>query len=146
MAIDKSTELKLCVEISLSPARSFLIRLKGPCAEVLRLSRFCDKFSPQRLDPPCVYGMFSSAMPCSATPFKSNCTPSHVNSTNSWRFLHVAEKVSLVAYSKYQSLFFIRELNLCGFFSRSKWNFTHMAASTPTVDSEWRRKRKKKRR
>jgi hypothetical protein len=24
-------------------------------------------------------------------------------------------------------------LNLCGFFSRSKWNFTQIAASTPTV-------------
>lgn len=54
MAIDRSTELKLCVEISLSAARSFLMRLKGPCADVLRRSLFWDKFSPQRFEPPCV--------------------------------------------------------------------------------------------
>lgn len=47
----------------------------------------------------------------------------------SWRFLQEAANVSDVAYSKYHSLFFIRLLNLCGFRSRSKWNFTQMAAS-----------------
>lgn len=47
----------------------------------------------------------------------------------SWRFLHDAAKVSEVAYSKYHNLFFIRLLNLWGFFSRSKWNLTQIAAS-----------------
>lgn len=47
----------------------------------------------------------------------------------SCKFLHDAANVSDVAYSKYHSLFFIRLLNLCGFRSRSKWNFTQMAAS-----------------
>lgn len=111
MAMDKSTELKLCVEISLSVARRRFILLKGPALDVLRRIRFCDKFSPHRLEPPWLYGIFSKATPCSGTPFKSSLTPSHVSSTNSWRFLHVAEKVSLVAYSKYHSLFFILELN-----------------------------------
>lgn len=86
--------------------------------------------------------MFSRAIPWSGTPFKSSLTPSHVSSTNSCRFLQVAEKVSLVAYSKYHSLFFILELNLCGFFSRSKWNLTQIAASTPTVDSSWKKNQK----
>lgn len=78
-------------------------------------------------------GMLSNAIPWSGIPFKSNWIPSQVSSTYSFRFLHVALKVSLVAYSKYHNLFFMRELNLWGFFSRSKWNFTQMAASTPTV-------------
>lgn len=47
----------------------------------------------------------------------------------SWRFLQEAANVSEVAYSKYQSLFFMRLLNLWGFFSRSKWNLTQIAAS-----------------
>lgn len=50
-------------------------------------------------------------------------------SSFSCRFLHDAANVSDVAYSKYHSLFFIRLLNLCGFFSRSRWNLTQMAAS-----------------
>lgn len=134
MAMLKSTELKLWVDISLSALRSFFIFLNGPLLDVLLLMRFCDKFSPHKLDPPCVYGIFSSAIPCNEIPFKSNRMPSHVSSTYSWRFLQVAENVSLVAYSKYQSLFFIRELNLWGFFSRSRWNLTQIAASTPTVE------------
>ena len=47
----------------------------------------------------------------------------------SCRFLHDDENCSDVAYSKYHSLFFIRLLNLFGFFSRSKWNLQQMAAS-----------------
>lgn len=50
-------------------------------------------------------------------------------SKNSCKFLHDAANVSDVAYSKYHNLFFILLLNLCGFFSRSRWNFTQMAAS-----------------
>lgn len=48
---------------------------------------------------------------------------------SSCRFLQEAVNVSEVANSKYQSLFFIRLLNLSGFFSRSEWNLTQMAAS-----------------
>lgn len=50
-------------------------------------------------------------------------------SKSSCKFLHDAANVSDVAYSKYQSLFFIRLLNLWGFLSRSLWNLTHIAAS-----------------
>lgn len=100
MAIDRSTELKLWVEISLSVALSLLILLKGPDVDVLLRSRFCDRFSPHRFEPPWLYGMFNKAIPWSGTPFRSSLTPSQVSSTNSWRFLHVAENVSLVAYYK----------------------------------------------
>jgi hypothetical protein len=48
---------------------------------------------------------------------------------SSCRFLHEAVNVSEVANSKYHNLFFIRLLNLSGFFSRSEWNLTQMAAS-----------------
>lgn len=54
----------------------------------------------------------------------------------SCRFLQEAAKVSEVAYSKYHSLFFMRLLNLCGFFSRSKWNLTQIAASCGESNKE----------
>jgi len=61
--------------------------------------------------------------------FQTPPNPLTTISMLSWRFLQDAANVSDVAYSKYQSLFFMRLLNLCGFFSRSKWNLTQMAAS-----------------
>ena len=59
-------------------------------------------------------------------------------SISSCSFLHDAAKVSEVAYSKYQSLFFILLLNFSGFFSRSRWNFTQIAASCIII--HWGRK------
>ena len=47
----------------------------------------------------------------------------------SCRFLQEDENCSDVAYSKYQSLFFIRLLNFCGLRSRSRWNLQQIAAS-----------------
>lgn len=41
-------------------------------------------------------------------------------SNDSCKFLQDAENCSEVAYSKYHNLFFIRLLNLSGFFSRSR--------------------------
>ena len=52
-----------------------------------------------------------------------------MSSMFSWRFLQEEENCSDVAYSKYQILFFIRLLNLFGFFSRSRWNLQQIAAS-----------------
>lgn len=75
MAIDRSTELKLLAEYSLSELLNRLPFRNGPLP---RLMRFCDKCSPHKFEPPCVYGMFSSAMPCKCGPLaKSNETPSH---------------------------------------------------------------------
>lgn len=39
------------------------------------------------------------------------------------------KNITNILASKYHILFRIRELNLCGFFSLSKWNFTQIAAS-----------------
>lgn len=75
MAIDRSTELKLLAEYSLSELFSRLPFRNGPLP---RLMRFCDKCSPHKFEPPCVYGMFSNAIPCKCGPLaKSNETPSH---------------------------------------------------------------------
>ena len=52
-----------------------------------------------------------------------------MSSMFSCRFLQDDENCSEVAYSKYQILFFIRLLNLFGFFSRSRWNLQQIAAS-----------------
>lgn len=78
IAMDRSTELKLFAEYSLSELRSRLPLRNGPLP---RLMRFCDKCSPHKFEPPCVYGMFSRATPCKCGPFaKSNETPSHCSS------------------------------------------------------------------
>lgn len=61
MATDKSTELKLVAESSLSELLNFLPFLNGP---LLRFIRFCDKCSPHKFEPPCVYGILSNAIPC----------------------------------------------------------------------------------
>lgn len=75
IAIDRSTELKLFAEYSLSELLNRLPFRNGPLP---RLMRFCDKCSPHKFEPPCVYGMFSNAMPCKCGPLaKSNETPSH---------------------------------------------------------------------
>ena len=50
-------------------------------------------------------------------------------SKSSCRFLQLLLNCSEVAYSKYQSLFFILLLNFWGFFSRSAWNLLQIAAS-----------------
>lgn len=87
--------------------------------------------SPQRLDPPCMLGIFKIAIPSREMFIKSICTPSHSISTDSCSFLQVAEKVSDVPNSKYQNLFFIRLLNFSGCFSLMMWNLCAMDASTP---------------
>lgn len=74
MATDKSTELKLVVESSLSTLRNFPAPLNGPFLRIL----FCDKCSPHRFEPPWVYGMLSRAIPCKWGPLASSKdTPSH---------------------------------------------------------------------
>lgn len=73
--MDRSTELKLVAEKSLSELFSRLPFLNGP---PLFLILFCDKCSPHKFEPPCVYGMFSNAIPCKWGPLaNSNETPSH---------------------------------------------------------------------
>ena len=52
-----------------------------------------------------------------------------ISSMFSCRFLHEDENCSEVAYSKYHILFFMRLLNLFGFFSLSRWNLQQIAAS-----------------
>lgn len=75
MAMERSTELKLLAEYSLSVLLRRLPLRNGPVA---RLIRFCDKCSPHKFEPPCVYGIFNNAMPCNGGPLaKSNGTPSH---------------------------------------------------------------------
>lgn len=75
MATDKSTELKLTADNSLS---ELFNRFPLPNGLVLFRIRFCDKCSPHRLEPPWVYGMFSNAIPCKCGPFaRSNAIPSH---------------------------------------------------------------------
>lgn len=75
MATDRSTELKLLADNSLSVFFSFLPLRNGP---PLRFIRFCDKCSPHKFEPPCVYGILSNAMPCRCGPLaNSNETPSH---------------------------------------------------------------------
>lgn len=86
MAIDRSTELKLLADNSLSADFSFLPFRNGP---PLFLIRFCDRCSPQRFEPPWVYGIFRRAIPCSCGPFaNSSETPSHWNGdetkSNTW--------------------------------------------------------------
>lgn len=79
MATERSTELKLVADNSLSDSCMFLPFWNGP--PPLRLIRFCDRCSPHRFDPPWVYGMLSSAMPCRWGPFaRSSDTPSHLKS------------------------------------------------------------------
>lgn len=46
-----------------------------------------------------------------------------------WRFLQDEVNCSVIPNSKYHILFRTLELNLWGCFSRSKWNFTQIAAS-----------------
>lgn len=76
VATDRSTELKLVADSSLSDSCIFLPFRNGP--PPLRLMRFCDKCSPQRFEPPWVYGMLSRAMPWRCGPLaRSSETPSH---------------------------------------------------------------------
>jgi hypothetical protein len=73
MAALRFTELKLLVDSSFS-----LSFLRIGMREVVLTDRFFPWFSPHRLDPPCVYGMLRSAMPCRACPLASSRdTPSH---------------------------------------------------------------------
>lgn len=75
MAALRFTELKLLVDSSFS-----LSFLRIGMREVVLTGRFFPWFSPHRFDPPCVYGMLRSAMPCRACPLASSRdTPSHCN-------------------------------------------------------------------
>lgn len=99
--------------------------------------------SPQRLDPPCMLGIFKIAIPSREMFIKSICTPSHSISTDSCSFLQVAEKVSDVPNSKYQNLFFILLLNFSGCFSLMMWNLWAMEASFAGSPGVQRRRSKR---
>lgn len=74
IATDKSTELKLVADNSLSVDFSFLPFRNGPPFRI----RFWDKCSPHKFEPPCVYGILSRAIPWRCGPFaRSKDTPSH---------------------------------------------------------------------